>query len=346
MEILGRIGPDAADSVPALVDVLRTETDESIQQEAIHALQLIGLEARAAVPVLIDLLRKKEPDAWDVYYSVLDAIEAIGEATETVPLLLEILKDDQKDFRIRKFAALAMARVGPKDERVSSALSEVMEDDSGSYGSDLQLCAAQALGRMGCARAVPVLKKSLLEGCCSDPPDAARALGEIGPPALEALPALTPLLSFDNVFYRCQAAVAVWRIAGDARLALPALMDVVKEWSFEFPKEPLEAIQSLAEMGPRALDAVPVLCGRLGDPSCPRAAAEALRKIGNASVSHLVDSLRSEDWLLRSRAARVLGEIGPEAREAIPALEALAKDKEEDEEVSRAATEALAKVRK
>jgi len=48
---------------------------------------------------------------------------------------------------------------------------------------------------------------------------------------------------------------------------------------------------------------------------------------------------------VRGAAARRLGDAGPAAKEAIPALEKLAKDKTADENVKKLAEEALAKIK-
>jgi HEAT repeat protein len=61
--------------------------------------------------------------------------------------------------------------------------------------------------------------------------------------------------------------------------------------------------------------------------SMPASASE-LVKIGKPAVPALVELLDSPTWVLRWKAARVLGLIGPDAKEALPALEkALQREK-------------------
>ena len=80
--------------------------------------------------------------------------------------------------------------------------------------------------------------------------------------------------------------------------------------------------------------------------SSRRAAAHALGQIGpeaKAAVPALMELLKDTDSELRWLAALALGQIGPEAKAAVPALMELLKD--EEEKVYREAAEALGKIK-
>lgn len=90
----------------------------------------------------------------------------------------------------------------------------------------------------------------------------------------------------------------------------------------------MEAAKALGEMGPVV---VPTLIEVLRDENKSlqgendRAfglVTEVLVEIGPAAVSALVEKLadRDADWPTREASAYVLGEIGPGAQEAVPAL--------------------------
>ena len=84
-----------------------------------------------------------------------------------------------------------------------------------------------------------------------------------------------------------------------------------------------------------------------GEPYILPMAAGALGHIGPAAkdaVPALTALLRDKDWGARFAAARALGGIGPPASNAVPALTQLLKDKDED--VRKAAAEALEKIKK
>ncbi len=73
---------------------------------------------------------------------------------------------------------------------------------------------------------------------------------------------------------------------------------------------------------------VPALILKLKDKDkvVRRSAALALGKIGPAAVPALIAALKDDDGLMRENAADALGQIGPVAKEAVPALEAAARD--------------------
>lgn len=64
--------------------------------------------------------------------------------------------------------------------------------------------------------------------------------------------------------------------------------------------------------------------------------------MNSKSVSDLIDALEDNYWLHRSRAAESLGKLGPQAREAVPALRNALGDSHI--EVRRDVTEALGKI--
>jgi HEAT repeat protein len=62
-EVLARIGPEARDSVPQLIQLARNEQeDERVRKAAIWALGQIGPPAAEAVPELMRILRQRAGD--------------------------------------------------------------------------------------------------------------------------------------------------------------------------------------------------------------------------------------------------------------------------------------------
>ena len=94
---------------------------------------------------------------------------------------------------------------------------------------------------------------------------AAILLGELGPPARRALPALEQRLGHSNQWVRLAAAQAVWRIGGDSKRALPVLLAVLDLQAAPAPGrsvpnyELIRTIEIIEEMGPAAKDAIPGL---------------------------------------------------------------------------------------
>jgi HEAT repeat protein len=117
---------------------------------------------------------------------------------------------------------------------------------------------------------------------------AAKALGEAGPSAKEAVGALADALKDNDSFVRRFAA------------------------------------QALGEIGPAARDAVPALSKALNDSrrEVQEAAAAALGKIGPSSVQSLIAVVKDtrKDAMVRRKAVESLAGMGAEGRLAVPGL--------------------------
>jgi HEAT repeats/PBS lyase HEAT-like repeat len=157
---------------------------------------------------------------------------------------------------------------------------------------------------------------------------AAYTLGEMGPKAKDAIPALVAALQklpMPGDSLPDNAALALGKIGPDA---VPALIDMLKDMKAE--KAWQHAATALKVMGPPAREAVPVLVDVAKgskDPLAPLLAVDALGAIGPAAkgaVPMLVDLLRRNKLPPpngRTHIVVTLGKIGPEAQEAVKALQ-------------------------
>jgi HEAT repeat protein len=343
VEIVPLLGSRAERVIPALVNLAFREEDPRLRESAQSALLVIRAlvpdvpatcpEASAATPELVSGL----PGAHSI-----EVLALIGPAARiAIPRILGILKDKSEYENVRISAARALAQIGRGDEALAAALEEVMMN---TFNSNVRGAVARALGDLGCVRCIPTLRKLVVDEECAIRVDAVHALGRFGPAAHEAIPELTRSLASPDESLVGQAALALWRITRESERLLPYIArSIAQDWS---PDALPDSLQAAAEMGPKAKDAVPMIADLLWTESS-LAAARTLARIGRASVSRLLQAIGEEDdWYPRATAAWALGEIGPDARDAIPALEALAGDEDQDEDVSRAAAEALAKIRR
>jgi HEAT repeat protein len=88
------------------------------------------------------------------------------------------------------------------------------------------------------------------------------------------------------------------------------------------------AARRLRDLGPGAAPAIPQLIAALGDPLAQVAmdAGDALGRIGKPAVPPLIRALKSSDPSVRAWAAYAVRKVGPEARDAMPALAGLLRD--------------------
>jgi HEAT repeat protein len=189
---------------------------------------------------------------------------------------------------------------------------------------EVRMKATQSLGDMGLdgAEAVPVLAKVMRE----DPEwrvqnGAALALSKMAPASAAALHDLIAVLDGPDYWIRMNAVFALARLKSDARAAIPALIKATKEPT---NRTNLGSFQNTIQ----------------------QAAALALGRVsaGTAEgVPALTEGLAAnDDHYTRVFFVRGLGEVGPEAKSAVPQLRQLLKH--EDGWLRESAQEALQKI--
>src|SRR5262249_8551504 len=146
----------------------------------------------------------------------------------------------------------------------------------------------------------------------------------------QVLPDIRKALKHPEGFVRASAAVADWKVSGDAGPAVEALLELLKNEpgsdDFEKVKDEFNkswAIDGLARIGPDARATVPALVEALKDKKIDHKAAFALVAISpqssNEAVPILMRLLR-EGGLNSHDAAIALGKMGPSGKDAVPAL--------------------------
>jgi HEAT repeat protein len=197
--------------------------------------------------------------------------------------------------------------------------------------------AAEVLGRLGpsAKSAVPSLE-NLLQGYDSQARiQAALALWRIDQRTLETIPVLVGTLRSASTPPQRSSVILPGRFGGMSTVIAPLCQ---------------QAAEALGQMGPDARDAVPALTEVLKDPqlsSCHPHYALALAKIdrqaAKMAVAVLIQALDAKGHAnTRLEAAKALGELGALAREAVPSLRKALDDP--DEGVRSEAKEALKKI--
>jgi HEAT repeat protein len=178
LQVLGRIGPEAAPAVPALTELLKSE-DANTRTEALYVLASIGPGAKAAVGPISENLAVSDPKVQQVAAYALGKIGA--DARESAAALRKLVASE--DELVRLTAIWALLQIGPRtDDLVKAAL--------------------------------PVLTDALKHKRDFVRIEAAMALGDLGKSATDALPALQTALRDPSAGVRSAAAAAIEKIKG------------------------------------------------------------------------------------------------------------------------------------
>jgi HEAT repeat protein len=181
------------------------------------------------------------------------------------------------------------------------------------------------------------------------------ALGAIGPAAEEAVPVLAKLMiESPDSHVRNQAALAISKMTPASRLAIPELASALSDKDHWVR---MNAALALSRLKDKARPAIPELVQALKDMSnntnlghfnitIQQVAALALGRTSSgdaAGIAALTDALgKGYSEYVRWSAVEALGEIGPEARAAVPQIQDLLKHPRP--EMREAAAEALRRI--
>lgn len=289
-------------AVVALGDSLRPRTPAGQVPPTAPPSAPVDPALRKAVPVLLEALR--DADEVIVFRAIQDLGYLRAEAKPAVPALAALAKGKASNA-LRQGAIQALGAIGPDAKTAVPELMAALKDPNPSF---LPL-AADALSRVGAdpKEVAPVLVQSLRTGERVGTLPIMTVLRRLGP---ETTPEVAKLLQNAPVAVRSQAADVLGSFGPKAKAAVPALKENLKD-------EQMRVAIS---------------------------AAKALWQIEQSTegVSALIKGLSAREALLRLQAAQTLGGMGPKAKEAVPALQLAAKDK--DAKLRRMAQEALQKI--
>jgi HEAT repeat protein len=343
-EIFYRLGSTASEAIPALARALQRDDNDERWIPA-RALSNMGWEGLQALIERIIAENHKVRQA--AIFTLQDrAKKGAGDLKPAIPALLSALDDNRHEAKLFCAVALSLAHIDRQDAGIIERLKAITPD---------LIHLAQTSESFTARQAIQTLKL-------------------IGPPAAEAIPVLIQGLrdKARDDYWRESALKALRSLCRDMELLTPALIDEINERSwlakkaihilatsyspeavatlFSALSENLkgedsdsfghhEIFEALRKIGPPA---IPFLAERAqnGDKHLRNRAVNVLGSLGCMAVPHLIEAL--SDPLTRSAAAEALGEVGAEAAEAIPALEAVINDS--DSNVCARAIEALGRI--
>jgi HEAT repeat protein len=343
----GLAGKEALPSLPSLRQAL---TGEGSAPCCVAVRLLAGIALESPEP-LTDLLGALGARDRSLRRHAAEALGGLSPHAEAVaPRLISVLAGDP-DQDVRVAAAGSLAKLGPRAGITLSALwagyrAQAKEEDRRPW---LDALSAVAPGdppvvelRLGVARSSAEIAWAL------------DGLLKAGPPARSLLPAMERLIEHEDLEVRIRAARALWALDPNAGRVLPIAREALGDdwrsgqWSSisVAPLWPLppgwenpvreEAARLLAAMGPAGKPALGELisCLDFPGPTVRVLAAEALWRVaGERRLDVLIDAVLdsvpdlscdpSAVKPFTGEALRILGDMGPAARDAVPSLERL-----------------------
>lgn len=332
IDSLADAGPKGAKAVPQLTRALASP-DEDVRWHAARALESIGPKAASAAPALIKALKDKSAS---VRAHAARALGMLGDKQSSIIDGLASLITDP-DAQVRRSAIGAIARLDPGPDVAIPLMVKVLDDADPA----VKLPALQTLAEGG-AYVVPALVEAL------DHPQgrywATLVLAEVGPPAKDAVPALTKLLADQDPEVRMQVAMTLAAIGVDAASAAPALVTSLGD---KVPGVRYAGAYALGQL--RAAEALPDLeKAEAGDDAfLAMVSAWAVAKIKPddtsavaKAVELIVGGLKSDNANVRQGAARALLDLNAPRETVGPPLIAALDDP--DPEVQENVAQALA----
>ncbi len=321
---LGRVGPDAAEAVPVLRELLASipaRTYTPVEIEAARALGRIGPAAEAATPELVSLLLKYPdptrrtfgftPDRTAIVFRALERV-SVREADKLAAHLARALAipPDQRlegetwilaeEYYDRRIGVVnTIVRLGPRARGTAAALRAVLAEPVSKNPKDvLRPAAAEALWRVeGKADdALAVLIATLAEPIAKGKPDPNTRKGR----AAYALQTRSTRHG--------RAALALGRMGEPAKVALPALLAQIEKGVNLYDR----------------LDAAEAVWRLMGDnkPVLP-----LLRRVLETKPEG--GDLMGPDKTSQARAIAILGLMGPAGKDAAPVLAAVIRAEDE-----------------
>jgi HEAT repeat protein len=194
MEALVEVGPDK-DAVPDLEKALR-DTDVQVRQHALDAAAKLGPEAKSLVPLVAAAVSERR-----LCNTALDTLAKIGPGTKD-PQVMRVLEQalGDKDHRLQAAnTVVAIHPNGPEAAVLVPKLLTILETQQTDKTKELRAKSVEALSKIGKVAVPDLVRKGLRHRNPWVRLGAAKALGEMGRPAQDALNPLAQLEANDPV---------------------------------------------------------------------------------------------------------------------------------------------------
>lgn len=218
---LAAIGGDAADAVPALLEVAAKDSVAELRGLALNALRKIQPDKKEAIEVFTQAL--SDGDA-GVCEQAARGLASAGPKGGALPGLLQGV--EHRNANVARIAADTL-KAAPFDKTQAPILEKALRNKNAA----VRLCAIEALGRVGAdaAGTVSALGDVLKDGSADERRAVIGAIGKMGPSAREAGPRVAACLKDKDTALSREAARTLVRIeAAEVEQAVPILIKSLK----------------------------------------------------------------------------------------------------------------------
>lgn len=321
---LVELGPDAEPATPALLKALEDE-NAHVRATALTALVAAQTPFVQVEPHLDAAFRNSSPV---IRAAAVEATVRLGaEGKDFRPKVIAALKDPEESVR-----KTVINQLGPDFAEAVPMLIPLLDDPA------RRAAACEALGRMGALSksAVPRLTALASSGVKDDRLRALHALTAIGPAGGEAAPALEAARKDADAAIRIAAFKATSAIQAKKEDRVAALVGGLDDPDVAVRKAVADTLAQLGEQASEAFAKLVTLIERDTDREFAMTALGQLRVRDVAKLTPLLDHPQRQ---VRIFACYQLDRLGRRAKDALPALERLARS--DDEDVARTARRAI-----
>lgn len=322
--VLGNMKPPAVSAIPALMEALQREDtgrvvplaseEPNLHREVVRALGDMGTEA---IPALIQVLHS-DLKIWSDAGVEICQIDPSMQDT-VIKAIVEKLSHEDRYIRSSAIYALQEIDELSLQEIDDAFLISVFTRAFNDPHARVRQGAIYALQKINDVSLVPVFIKALSDPDRNIRKSAIDALEEIGPAAAKAaVPALTNALKDTSGYIRERAAILLGQMGPEAESAVPALGDLLADSELAVVKS---AADALRKIGDASATSALIQAWENGPRDARPAVAQALGEIADpAAVPSLLQTLReSEHPDLRIPAALALYQIDP-SKQAVATL--------------------------
>jgi S1-C subfamily serine protease/HEAT repeat protein len=326
-ETLEKMGNDARPAMTDMISIMNLEKDGLVRQPLARAAGKFGRDAKDLAKGPLEEMLKDEDR--DNRLAACEGLASLYGATSDLESLKKLLKHEDADFR--SVAAKGIMKMGRNAKPVLNDLYEVAKSDSGEIRKAFLLLVA-SLDPADAKVAGPLVTESLQSGDKEVKMAALTVLGnapkDVPNSTVNILKELIKDAEVKAKVLECLAKVGPFN-----KNALTVLVDLIKENGDDAEA----ATKALVELGAAAAPAVPALIRLMDVPGNQVSQEEQDRihklagyiaKIGKPALKDLRSGVRSRNFY-RWGCAIAIGEMGRDAREALPDLQAALQSTQE-----------------